>query len=77
MNLFACILLIQADVSSLLSQIKVLQRKNNELDEENRKITSKVKVQIVIYSFIFIDIHKTNALADCSLCIVAASNNGN
>ena len=56
-----CILLKQADVSSLLSQIKVLQRKNNELDEENRKITLKVKVQIVIYSFIFIDIHKTNA----------------
>lgn len=33
----------QADVSSLLSQIKVLQRKNNDLDEENRKITSKLQ----------------------------------
>jgi hypothetical protein len=53
--------LIQSDVSSLLSQIKELQKKNTELDEENKKINLKVKIQIVIYSVVFIVLRKTNA----------------
>jgi hypothetical protein len=53
--------LIQSDVSSLLSQIKELQKKNTELDEENKKINLKVKIQIVIYSIVFIGLRKTNA----------------
>lgn len=57
-----CILLIQSDVSSLISQIKDLQKKNTELDEENKKMTLKVKkIQIVIRWFIFLGQRKTNA----------------
>lgn len=57
-----CILLIQSDVSSLISQIKDLQKKNTELDEENKKMTLKVKkIQIVIRWFIFLGHRKTNA----------------
>jgi hypothetical protein len=60
LNSIVCMWLIQSDVSSLLSQIKELQKKNTELDEENKKINLKVKIQIVIYSVVFIGLQKTN-----------------
>ncbi|KAL5082546.1 hypothetical protein RYX36_010967 [Vicia faba] len=43
--------LSESDVSSLLSQIKDLQKKNTELDEENKKINLKVKIHTVIFCF--------------------------
>lgn len=62
LNSIVCILLIQSDISSLISQIKDLQKKNTELDEENKKMALKVKkIQIVICRFIFLGQRKTKA----------------
>lgn len=61
---------LQTDVSSLLSQLKDLQKKNTDLEEENKKITLKVNFEITI-----IYLHqKTNAYADIYIyiCLVCS-----
>jgi len=54
---FSRTLFSQIDFSALLSQLKGLQNKNTELEEENRKITLKVSIQSectrAVYFFIY------------------------
>lgn len=42
---------MQNDISGLVSQLQDLQKRNAELDEENKKLTSKVLLCQVELSF--------------------------
>lgn len=50
----------QTDVSALYSQLKAMQKKNTELEEENAKITSKVKIQIEYACAVLLFIYKSS-----------------